>query len=101
MKLPKRKPKTSAPRIPAIVAAVNRKDFAAAVDILQQAAVEYYGRIAEAEATIPAADAAIVAKLHRHIAAEIERASPAVAAQVKAMEPIELPPIHYQTIGKK
>ena len=83
MKLPKRKPKTSAPRIPAIVAAVNRKDFA------------------EAEATLPAADAAIVAKLHRHIAAEIERASPAVAAQVKAMEPIELPPIQYQTIGKK
>lgn len=93
--------KPTAPYMPAVRVAIDEKDFVRALQIIQEAAVEYYGRIAKAEANIPVNDVALVIKLHRHIANELERADPTAAAYAKAMEPIELPPIEYQTTKKK
>lgn len=93
----KKKKKPNTPYMPAVRAAIDAKDFVEAVDIIQRAAIDYYGRIAEAEADIPVGDVALVIKLHRHIANELERADPVAAEYAKAMEPIELPPIEYQT----
>lgn len=93
----KKKPRTNTPYMPAVRAAIDAKDFVEAVEIIQRAAVDYYGRIAKVEAGIPVGDVALIVKLHRHIANELERADPIAAEYVKAMEPIELPPIEYQT----
>lgn len=90
--------KPTVPYMPAVRVAIDEKDFVRALQIIQEAAVEYYGRIAKAEANIPVNDVALVIKLHRHIANELERADPVAAEYVKAMEPIELQPIEYQTI---
>lgn len=90
--------KPTAPYMPAVRAAIDAKDFVKAVDVIQTAAVDYYGRIAKAEANVPVADIALIIKLHRHIANELERADPTAAEYAKAMEPIGLPPIEYQTI---
>lgn len=95
----KKKKKPNTPYMPAVRAAIDAKDFVEAVDIIQRAAIDYYGRIAEAEADIPVGDVALVIKLHRHIANELERADPVAAEYAKAMEPIELPPIEYQTVN--
>ena len=97
----KKQLKPSTPYMPAVRAAIDAKDFVKAVDIIQTAAVDYYGRIAKAEANVPVADIALIIKLHRHIANELERADPTAAAYAKAMEPIGLPPIEYQTTKKK
>ncbi len=94
----KKQLKPTTPYMPAVRAAIDAKDFVKAVDIIQTAAVDYYNRIAKAEANVPVADIALVIKLHRHIANELERADPTAAAYAKAMEPIELPPIEYQTV---
>ncbi len=94
----KKKPKATTPYMPGVRAAIDKKEVVKAIQILQNAAVDYYGRISKAEGTIPAADVAIVIKLHRHIANELERADPIAAEYVKAMETIELPPIEYQKV---
>jgi len=94
----KKKLKPTTPYMPAVRAAIDAKDFVKAVDIIQTAAVAYYGRIAEVEATIPVQDIALAIKLHRHIANELERADPTAAAYAKALEPMTLPPIEYQTV---
>lgn len=92
----KKKQKTTTPYMPGVRAAIDKKEFVKAIQILQNATVDYYGRISEVEGTIPADDVAIVIKLHRHIANELERADPIAAKYVKAMEKIELPPIEYR-----
>ena len=97
----KKQLKPSTPYMPAVRAAIDAKDFVKAIDIIQTAAIDYYGRNAKAEANIPVNDIALVIKLHRHIANELERADPTAAAYAKAMEPIELPPIEYQATKKK
>ena len=94
----KKKLKPTTPYMPAVRAAIDAKDFVKAVDIIQTAAVAYYGRIAEVEATIPVQDIALVIKLHRHIANELERADPTAAAYAKALEQMTLPHIEYQTV---
>lgn len=98
MKPFKKKPRPNTPYMPAVRAAIDAKDFVKAVEIIQNAAIDYYNRIAKAEADIPVGDVALVIKLHRHIANELERADPVAAEYAKAMEPIELPPIEYQTV---
>lgn len=100
MKLLNKKTRPTTPYMPAVRAAIDAKDFVKALQIIQEAAVDYYNRIAKVEANIPANDVALVIKLHRHIANELERADPVAAKYVKAMEPIELPPIEYKTIQK-
>ena len=68
----KKKLKPTTPYMPAVRAAIDAKDFVKAV--------------------------ALVIKLHRHIANELERADPTAAAYAKALEPMTLPPIEYQTV---
>ena len=67
------------PYMPSIREAIDKKEINKAIQILQNAAIDYYGRIGEVEGTIPVADIAIVIKLHRHIANELERADPIAA----------------------
>lgn len=91
----KRKPKTTPPYITAILEAVEKGNNVEAMQKLQDAAIDYYGRINAAQQTIPIRDAAIIIKLHRHIASELERNDPVAAALAKTLEPIDLPPINY------
>lgn len=82
--------------MPVIMGQLQGKKFDDAMEILGNAARDYFGRISEATETINGEDAAIVIKLFRHMADELERADPQAAKIVKAMEKIELPPIEYR-----
>ena len=87
--------------MPKIMEAVaDPKRVPEAIEITQQAAVDYFNRLTEAAATISGQDAAIMVKLYRHMADEIERADPQAAKIVKAMRKIPLPPIDFK-ISKK
>nr|WP_325297114.1 hypothetical protein [uncultured Dysosmobacter sp.] len=97
---PKKPPKATPPYMPAILKEIDAKHIPAAMQKLQDAAIDYFTRINAANATIPTADGAILIKLYRHIADEMARHDPVAAELAKTLEPIKLPPINYTTPKK-
>ncbi len=67
-----------------------------AMEILGKAAQDYFARVSAATETIHGHDAAIMIKLFRHMADELERADPQAAKIVAAMKKNKLPPIEYR-----
>lgn len=82
--------------MPKIMAKLQTKKYDAAMEILGDAARDYFARVSKATDTIHGQDAAIMIKLFRHMADELERADPQAAKIVKAMNTIQLPPIEYR-----
>mgnify|MGYP002624426420 CR=1 FL=1 len=84
------------PYFPRIVDLLQTRKYDNAMVILGDAARDYFARINKATETIPGQDAAILIKLFRHMADELERADPQAAKFVAAMKNINLPPIEYR-----
>lgn len=67
-----------------------------AMETMGKAAHDYFERVSKATESIPGQDIAIMIKLFRHMADELERADPQAARIVAAMKKINLPPIEYR-----
>lgn len=96
----KRKPTEQAaltvPYFPRIAELLHAKKYDDAMVVLGDASRDYFARLDKATNTIPGQDAAILIKLLRHMANELERADPQAAKVVAAMKNINLPPIEYR-----
>lgn len=88
--------KTTPAYMPKIMEQLQGAKYDAAMETLGDAARDYFARVSQATETIDGQDAAIVIKLFRHMANELERADPQAAKIVRAMKKIELPPIEYR-----
>lgn len=93
---PKGPGKVTPAYMPKIMDDLAAKKYDAAMEILGNAARDYFARVSKATDDIPGADAAVMIKLFRHMANELERADPQAAKIVAAMEKITLPPIEYR-----
>lgn len=88
--------KTTPAYLPKIMEQLQGAKYEAAMETLGAAARDYFARVSAATETIDGQDAAIMIKLFRHMANELERADPQAAKIVRAMKKIELPPIEYR-----
>ena len=93
---PPRSAGLTVPYLPKMMAQVEANKPADAVKTLYDAAVDYFTRISRETETIPAADGAIMAKLLRHMADEIERADPQAKKINEALKDVPLPAIDYK-----
>lgn len=84
------------PYFPRIAELLRAKKYNDAMVVLGDASRDYFARMNKATDTIPGQDAAILIKLLRHMASELERADPHTAKIVAAMQKIKLPPIEYR-----
>lgn len=100
MRPKKWKPQTTAPYLPRVLEAIDKKDFVTAQRGIQDGAIDYFNRFQKVTATMPVADAPLLICLYRHMANELERADPVAKKLAKALAPIELPPIDYTGRGK-
>lgn len=82
--------------MPQVMELLQGAKYDAAMELLGKAAHDYFARVSKATETIHGQDAAIVIKLFRHMANELERADPQAAKIVAAMKKINLPPIDYR-----
>jgi hypothetical protein len=82
--------------MPKIMELLQGAKYDAAMEELSKAAQDYFQRVSKATETIHGHDAAIMIKLFRHMANELERADPQAAKIVAAMKKINLPPIEYR-----
>ena len=82
--------------MPKIMELLQGAKYDAAMEELGKAAQDYFRRVSKATETIHGHDAAIMIKLFRHMANELERADPQAAKIVAAMKKINLPPIEYR-----
>lgn len=89
-----KKPVTE-PYTPKILAAIDAKEYHRAQQIMQDAAIDYFGRLQAAAVTIPAGDAALIIHLYRHMADELARNDPVAGELAETLKPIKLPPITY------
>ena len=101
MRLGKKKGKQDPGKItpaymPRIMVELQAEKYDPAMEILGDAARDYFARFNQAMDTINTQDAAIVIKLLRHMADELERADMQAARIVEAMQKIDLPPIEYR-----
>lgn len=101
MKLGKKKGKQQPSNItpaymPRIIEELQAERYDPAMEILGKAALDYFGRFNQAMDTINGQDAAIVIKLLRHMADELEKTDELAARFVEAMKNITLPPITYR-----
>ncbi len=84
------------PYFPRIAELLRAKKYNDAMVVLGDASRDYFVRMNKATDTIPGQDAAIMIKLFRHMASELERADPQAAKIATAMKNINLPPIDYR-----
>ena len=96
----KRKPTEPAtltvPYFPRIADLLRAKKYDDAMVVLGDASRDYFARLDKGASTIPVQDAAILIKLLRHMACELERADQQAAKIAAAMKKINLPPIEYR-----
>ena len=94
---PKQEPEKMTPAyMPKIMEQLRNEKLDAAMETLGEAARDYFARVSKATETVPGWDAAILIKLFRHMADELERADPQAKKIVDAMGLIKLPPIDYR-----
>lgn len=101
MILGKKKKAQQAPEVtpaymPKIMEQLQAAKYDDGMETLGQAAHDYFERVSKATENIPGQDAAIMIKLFRHMADELERADTQAARIVAAMKKINLPPIEYR-----
>lgn len=82
--------------MPKIMEQLQGAKYDDAMETLGKAAQDYFTRVSKATETIHGQDAAIMIKLFRHMADELERADPQAKKIVAAMKKINLPPIEYR-----
>lgn len=87
--------------MPKIMELLQSAKYDQAMELLGKAAQDYFMRVSKATETVHGHDAAIMIKLFRHMADELERADPQGAKIVAAMKKINLPPIEYRRTKQK
>ena len=90
------KPKATTPYLTRALEAIDAEKFPEAQQIIQDGAIDYFGRFQPVAATIPVKDAPLLIHLYRHMADELERA----AALAEKLKPIKLPPITFTRRSK-
>lgn len=91
-----RKPKATVPYLTRALEAIDAEKFPEAQQIIQDGAIDYFGRFQPVAATIPIRDAPLLIHLYRHMANELERNDPVAATLAEKLKPIKLPPIEYR-----
>lgn len=93
------KPKATTPYLTRALEAIDAEKFPEAQQIIQDGAIDYFGRFRPVVATIPIKDAPLLIHLYRHMADELERTDPVAAALAEKLKPIKLPPIEYRPVN--
>lgn len=100
MNFGRKTPKDTEPYLTRALEDIDAKKFTEAQQVIQDGAIDYFGRLQPAAATIPVRDAALLIHLYRHMANELERADPVAAALAEKLKPIKLPPITFTRRSK-